>query len=133
MKERNTKQKQAVYEALCALGHPTATEVYDCVHRRYPTISRGTVFRVLGGFAENGRAQKIRFSENCERFDATTSPHFHVRCRSCGKIADLFSSVLLKALSETDTGDFTAEGCNVEFSGICAECKKIGDAEIRNK
>ena len=26
---RNTKQKQAVYDALCRLDHPTATEVYE--------------------------------------------------------------------------------------------------------
>ena len=48
---RKTKQKQAVYEALTALDHPTATQVYERVHEEHPTVSRGTVFRVLGNFA----------------------------------------------------------------------------------
>ena len=46
---RNTRQKQMVYDALTRLDHPTATQVYECVHAEHPTVSRGTVFRVLGG------------------------------------------------------------------------------------
>ena len=56
---RKTKQKQAVYEALTQLDHPTATEVYEHVHALHPTLSRGTVFRVLGGFAADGRIRKV--------------------------------------------------------------------------
>ena len=52
--QRKTKQKQAIYDALAALDHPTATQVYERVHEEHPTVSRGTVFRVLGGFAERG-------------------------------------------------------------------------------
>ena len=57
MQERQTKQKQVIYDALTMLNHPTATEVYAWVHERHPTVSRATVFRVLGGFAAIGRGR----------------------------------------------------------------------------
>ena len=59
MQERQTRQKRVIYDALKALDHPTATEVYGYVHERYPSISRATVFRVLGGFAASGRALEL--------------------------------------------------------------------------
>ena len=50
MMERQTKQKTMIYDTLTKLDHPTATEVYNDLHVREPSVSRATVFRVLGGF-----------------------------------------------------------------------------------
>lgn len=122
IKERNTKQKQIIYSALCTLGHPTATEVYEYVHEESPTIGRGTVFRVLGAFAESGRARRVHLRDSDERFDATTSPHYHARCRVCGRVSDVFSTELAHFLAATNTGDFCAEEAEVEFRGICRAC-----------
>lgn len=72
---RKTKQKQAVYEALTQLDHPTATQVYEYVHTQNPTLSRGTVFRVLGGFAANGQVRKVTLEGSDARFDHTLVPH----------------------------------------------------------
>ena len=44
---RHTKQKQMVYDALRALDHPTATELYEYVQAENPRISKATVFRSL--------------------------------------------------------------------------------------
>lgn len=122
MNQRNTKQKRIVYEALCALGHPSATELYERVHETHPTLSRGTVFRVLSAFAEEGRAVKLSFRDSDVRYDATLSKHFHARCRRCGAVRDVFSPALLATLGEVETEGFLADGCAVEFSGLCAEC-----------
>ncbi len=118
--ERNTKQKQTVYDALKTLGHPSATEVYEYVHAAHPSISRGTVFRVLGGFVESGKAKRLSLSGSDERFDATVVPHAHTRCRICGKIADI--ALPHGCASCGMCGDFRAETCEVVFSGVCAEC-----------
>ena len=69
MQERQTKQKQIIYDALKTLDHPTATEVYGYVHEIVPTVSRATVFRVLGGFATNGRALELSAAGNEVRYD----------------------------------------------------------------
>ena len=81
MQERQTKQKTIIYDALCALDHPTATEVYSLLQQTNPTISRATVFRVLSGFATNGKALELRLAGEETRYDFNTHPHAHAGVR----------------------------------------------------
>lgn len=127
MQERQTKQKQIIYDALKTLNHPTATEVYSWVHERYPSVSRATVFRVLGGFAASGKALELKLAGSEVRYDYQTFEHCHARCVCCGKVSDVEVSGLpeggLKAVS---MDGFTMEGYTVEFFGTCKECKGEG-------
>ena len=124
MQERQTKQKAIIYDALCTLDHPTATEVFGYVHEAYPTVSRATVFRVLGGFAASGKALELRAAGDEVRYDFNVAPHFHARCRCCGRVAD----VMVEGFPDTGVkasvcGGFEIDGYSVEFYGICEECK----------
>lgn len=124
MQERQTKQKAIIYDALCTLDHPTATEVFGYVHKAYPSVSRATIFRVLGGFAASGKALELRTSGNEVRYDFNTAPHFHARCRCCGKVADVsVQGIPKEGLSASSSGGFEIEGYSVEFSGVCNACK----------
>lgn len=123
MQERQTKQKQVIYEALQTLDHPTATEVYGYVHEGYPTVSRATVFRVLGGFASSGRALELRLAGNEVRYDYNVQPHFHARCVCCGRISDVqVEGLPAKGLRAYACNDFAIEGYAVEFHGKCKDC-----------
>lgn len=122
MQERNTVQKQTIYSALCALDHPTATEVYGYVHQSSPSISRGTVFRVLNGFSESGKIRKLQLSDSDVRYDMTTAPHFHARCRICGAVKDVFLENAEKVLSSAKGEDILLDGVEAEFFGICTRC-----------
>lgn len=127
MQERQTKQKQIIYDALKTLDHPTATEVYGYVHDKYPTVSRATVFRVLSGFADNGRALELRAAGNEVRYDYNVEPHYHAHCNCCGKVADVWAEGMPKgSLKLKITGDFAVEGYSVEFFGLCRDCKTGG-------
>lgn len=124
MQERQTKQKQIIYEALKTLDHPTATEVYGYVHAEYPTVSRATVFRVLGGFASSGRALELRAAGNEVRYDYNVEPHYHAHCETCGRVADVCVEGLpSKKLMITADEDFEVSGYSVEFFGKCKGCK----------
>ena len=126
MQERQTKQKTIIYEALQGLDHPTATEVYTSLQETNPTISRATVFRVLGGFAQNGKALEIRLAGKDVRYDYNIEPHFHVHCKSCGRVADVFLPNLSGLGEEVKSAcGFTVEGCTVEFFGLCGDCRGI--------
>ena len=128
MQERQTKQKQIIYDALVMLDHPTATEVYGYVHQMHPTVSRATVFRVLGGFATNGRALELRAAGSETRYDYNVEPHYHAHCQCCGRVADVKVEGLkergLKVMAESA---FEVSGYSVEFYGICGECNKKGE------
>ena len=124
MQERQTKQKQIIYDALTRLNHPTATEVYGNVHEEHPTVSRATVFRVLGGFASNGKALEIRVARDEVRYDYNVMPHYHAHCRDCGKVADVMPTrVKIEGGDVCMERDFDVEGYSIEFFGICKECK----------
>ena len=124
MQERQTKQKQIIYDALCALNHPTATEVYALVHSMHPTVSRATVFRVLGGFANSGKALELRSSGQEMRYDYNTYAHSHARCTVCGKLSDVKTAALNEtALKAEVCDDFLLQGVSLEFHGICKDCQ----------
>ena len=123
MQERQTRQKSIIYDALCALDHPTATEVYTKIHETYPSVSRATVFRVLGGFTASGRAMEVRLAGNEVRYDFNVDPHFHARCMCCGRLSDVTVQGLPKGgLAARACDGFEVQGYSVEFYGSCKEC-----------
>ena len=124
MQERQTKQKQIIYDALKTLDHPTATEVYGYVHNQFPTVSRATVFRVLSGFAANGKALELRAAGNEVRYDYNVMPHYHAHCDKCGRVADVMATgIPVDGLSVAAENGFTVNGYSVEFFGTCKGCK----------
>ena len=123
MQERQTKQKSIIYDALKTLNHPTATEVYGYVHKTAPTVSRATVFRVLGGFAASGKALELRTSGNEVRYDYNVDPHYHARCLGCGQLTDVWVRIP-KMEAELKGDGFLLEGFNVEFYGKCELCRE---------
>lgn len=124
MQERQTKQKQIIYDTLKTLDHPTATEVYSWVHQAHPTVSRATVFRVLRGFVSGGKALEIKAAGDEMRYDYNVSPHYHARCLSCGKVADVATTGMpLGGLTVTAECGFSVSGYSVEFYGTCKTCQ----------
>ncbi len=127
MQERQTKQKQIIYDALTVLDHPTATEVYAYVHEKYPTVSRATVFRVLGGFVAGGKALELKVAGEETRYDYNTELHYHAHCVHCGKVADVVVRGGIKeSLMAEAYNDFSLQGFSVEFFGVCKDCQEDG-------
>ncbi|OGR05167.1 MAG: transcriptional repressor [Deltaproteobacteria bacterium RIFOXYD12_FULL_50_9] len=122
---RMTKQRQIILEELKKVtSHPTADEVYQMVRRRMPKISLGTVYRNLEILAGLGHIQKLSVGGTQKRFDGDISLHSHIRCRDCGRVADL--NLKLESHIETEAArftDFVVLGHHLEFIGICPECQ----------
>lgn len=126
MQERQTKQKQVIYDALVYLDHPTATEVYGRVHELNPTVSRATVFRVLNGFATSGKALELRLAGDETRYDYNVKPHAHARCKACKRVTDVeIDGLPADGLRATSLDGFAVEGYVIEFYGYCKQCGKI--------
>jgi Fe2+ or Zn2+ uptake regulation protein len=126
MQERQTKQKQMIYDALKTLNHPTATEVYGYVHGILPTVSRATVFRVLGGFAQSGKALELRLAGNEVRYDYNIMPHYHARCLQCGRVADVHTKGINEGgMVATNHEEFEVQGYTLEFFGTCKTCRGV--------
>lgn len=123
---RLTTQRQVILEELAKVcSHPTANEVYDMVRRRLPRIGLGTVYRNLELMAEGGMILKLEVGGTQKRFDATTSPHYHIRCRSCGRVDDIDMGVReeINTLA-AQTCDYQIDSHHIEFSGLCGGCRE---------
>jgi len=123
---RLTTQRQIILEELAKVtSHPTASELYDMVRKRLPRIGLGTVYRNLELMADNGMILKLEVGGTQKRFDATTTPHYHIRCSCCGKVDDIDIPVLndLAAAAAKNTS-YQILGHHIEFTGVCPDCQK---------
>jgi Fur family transcriptional regulator, ferric uptake regulator len=122
---RMTQQRRVILEELSAVtSHPTADELYQRVRRRLPRISLGTVYRNLEIMAQLGEIQRIGAAGTQRRFDATTAVHYHIRCTTCGQVADLSLKPVLRLEQEAArTSGFAITGHWVEFQGVCPKCQ----------
>lgn len=122
MTARNTRQKKIIMDALRRADHPAATELYETVKAENPSLSRGTVFRVLSQFARNGQVTKLCFAGSPARFDARLSPHAHAYCIYCGRVFDVFDGDLSSVFAKKSSEGFEIYAASLEFSGCCKDC-----------
>lgn len=123
---RLTTQRQIILEELASVtSHPTANEVYDMVRQKLPRIGLGTVYRNLELMAESGIILKLEVGGTQKRFDATTEPHYHIRCMGCGKVDDIDVSVQHEInMRAAEVSNYSILSHHIEFTGICIDCQK---------
>ena len=129
---RLTRQRRVILEKLQAsapMEHPSADQVYEMVHMDIPNVSFGTVYRNLKFLEELGLIRVLRYGKRFSRYDAVLGPHYHVFCRSCGRLENLDLPPLddLEERAAALSG-FQINGHHLEFSGICSACLAKGAA-----
>ncbi len=125
---RNTPQRTVILQELCATKeHPTAAELFAMVRRRLPRVSLGTIYRNLEVLHEDGFVLKLELAGHEARFDGTTTPHYHIRCTSCGCVRDLPAPPRDKLVAKPqDSAGFRIDGHRLEFYGVCPDCLRQG-------
>lgn len=120
---RNTQQKRLISEVLSEYKiHPTADDVYDIIHKRYPNIGKATVYRNLKMMTESGKVKKLSIPSDKARYDIVDK-HYHATCVMCGEIFDLN----LDYQKELDVllGDkFNVIEHEITFKVSCENCMK---------
>ena len=126
MAGRNTVQREIVLEELRGLAnHPTADEVYEAVHAKHPSISKATVYRILGKLSDEGVALRVKINNGADHFDHQVFDHYHVRCIRCGRVDDVEAALLTGVNEEAQrTSGYKICGHTLQFDGICPECQK---------
>ncbi len=128
---RMTKQRQIILEELRKVtSHPTADDLYQMVRDKMPKISLGTVYRNLEILSGSGVIQKLDIGGTQKRFDGNTSNHPHIRCVTCGRVADIdvHSDFDFIGVAEKAT-DFEVLRYRLEYNGICSECIEVKQAQ----
>ena len=122
---RMTTQRAAILEEVRnAEGHLTAGDIFERVHRKYPSIAYGTVYRTLHLFAERGLILEFPFGDEASRFDKRTDRHDHVRCTVCGALQDVdVPTVLFAEHVASEQSGFRVIGHQTVFAGVCPACE----------
>ena len=85
-----TPQRLAVAEfVLKSEAHPTADEVLDNVRRKYPTVSRATVYNTLNLFVKQHLLCTQILRGGTIVFDPNTTAHHHFIDEETGKVYDV--------------------------------------------
>ena len=124
MATRNTHQKEVIARIVKeSCDHPTAEMVLEKAREELPTLSLGTVYRVLKDMAKNGEIREVVCKDAPSRFDKTTVNHGHFTCVKCGKVKDVFFNLDKIDKSIIDFGDDIVLESQIFFRGICSDCK----------
>lgn len=124
LQKRNTKQRRVVEEiVLSSCEHPTAEAVYQKSREELPSISLGTVYRILHELAADGKIREIPVPDAPSRFDKTLGIHAHMYCEKCGCVCDvdMCGSNLLETAAR-DNPDKKLIEAEVMFKGLCSKC-----------
>ena len=125
-KFRQSRQRERILQLLKKTdSHPTVDWLYTNLKEEFPKLSLGTVYRNLTILIEQGLVQKIHFGSTFDRFEANTSPHYHLICEKCHRIEDFKIPMYDEINREADRQtDFKINRHMIEFYGICSECSK---------
>ena len=120
---KHSHQRDKVLEVLKNTKcHPTASYVYEKVREEIPNISLGTVYRNLAKLSTDGHILKLDLGTGSEHFDGDTSSHYHIVCKKCRKVTDVYEHE--KSLNDFAKRYFDGNitGHSLVFFGECKEC-----------
>jgi Fur family transcriptional regulator, peroxide stress response regulator len=120
-----TPQRLAILEYLEGnKNHPSASDIYDAVSKKFPTMSFATVYNTLKTLKMHDNIQELTIDPEKKRFDPNMVRHHHLICIICSKIIDIETEFDV-ALSNTQKQGFEITGNHIDFYGFCPNCTKI--------
>jgi len=125
---RMTRTRQAVLTVLESTRYPLSpVEIHAQLKKKNVAIDPVTVYRNLAALKELGLVTQLELHhEGRFRYEIKQGRdhHHHIRCNSCGRIADLLMCPLKKltAVIEKETR-FIVGDHSLEWSGWCPKCQ----------
>ena len=132
---RMTVPRQAILDLLNRSSkHLSAEDIYLTVHRTYPGISLGTVYRTLELLGHMGIINKFEFGDGRSRYELSEGPqskhHHHLFCTKCGAIIDYtdFVNEEVKLVNKIEEAlskkyNFKINTHQFHFYGLCEKCR----------
>jgi Fe2+ or Zn2+ uptake regulation protein len=100
-------------------------ELLDGVRRRVAGANYSSVFRAVGALEQAGVVDRLDLGDGTSRYELKDGHHEHVRCESCGRVAEVRDCAVddAKARIQAATG-FAVSGHHVVFVGLCPVCSQ---------
>lgn len=127
-----TPQRIAIMEYLQGNEeHPSASDIYRAVSKRFPTMSLATVYNTLKALRTRDSLLELGIDPDKKRFDPNTEPHHHLICTKCRRIVDIRSEFNI-GLSDSEKHGFEITGNHVDFYGVCPACSQKRNGAYHN-
>ena len=119
-----TAQRLAVLRAVESAPHSTADDVALRVRGELGTVSRQSIYNVLGALSEKGLLRRIQPAGSSARYETRVGDnHHHLVCRSCGKTVDVDCAVgATPCLHAAEDHGFEIDEAEVVYWGSCPAC-----------
>lgn len=98
-------------------------ELLEAVRRERGTADYSSVFRATAALESAGVIERLDLGDGRSHYELREDHHEHVRCESCGKVAEIRGCVVDDARERIEAGTgFVVSGHQVVFVGLCSEC-----------
>ena len=147
--ERNTRQRQAVLEAIDHAGRAlTPSEILGLAQTSVASLNLSTIYRHLNALQDEQRIVKVLLPGQAARFEAVCSGehathgarggsaqhglvhhHHHFHCNRCDRVYPLHACP--GSMQELAPQGFLVEAHEITLSGVCAECRRGGSSKVK--
>ncbi|MDD3643328.1 MAG: transcriptional repressor, partial [Candidatus Krumholzibacteria bacterium] len=87
-------------------------------------LSFSTVYNTLNMLEKIGEIKSLNLFDEFLNYDPDTGTHFHLVCRECNAIVDIFPEDLDNvALPRGELAGHWIDGARVVFRGTCKDCR----------
>jgi Fur family ferric uptake transcriptional regulator len=123
---RKTPERYAILDAVYSIGgHFSLEELGDKLNNdlKFP-VSRATLYNTLKLFMELRLVIRHRF-QGTTKYEACydNNSHSHQICTLCGKVTEVKSPQIIKAISDMHLKRFHKDGFTLYIYGICSTCQ----------
>ncbi|WP_420577551.1 Fur family transcriptional regulator [Ekhidna sp.] len=87
-------------ELINTKSHPTAEKIHEIIKENNPSISLGSIYRVLDVLVEAGLIRRVSVQSGSKRYDANLSPHGHIYCLKTNQIQDFYDDELHSLIND---------------------------------
>jgi Fur family ferric uptake transcriptional regulator len=130
---RLTPQREMVLSVLHDIeGFATADEIYERVSRFSSSLDISTVYRTLELLQDFHLVAAVDPGDGQRRYEllGIHGRHFHLVCRSCGKIIGVETQAIEAFARRIEKGyDFGIDLEHLSIPGLCRECSHHGIVE----
>ena len=134
MATRRSKQRERILQTLQGTdSHPKAEWIYLKLKSEIPNLSFGTVYRNLAILQEQGFIQKMPLGTT-DRFEGKITPHYHLVCERCGRIADIEMPMYAEINDKANKmSSFKINRHRIDFFGTCEKCQNRTKKQTKRK
>lgn len=133
MESRQTRQKQAVLQALASSGRSLApTEILDLARGEVPTLNLSTVYRQLRTLHDEAQVVRVDLPGQAARFEAPCAQrsahshehhhHHHFHCTVCDRVFPIHGCP--SGIDRLAPAGFRVEQHELTLRGRCADCAR---------